>query len=838
VLSPIKRVWKAGETHDVVEVITDKGVRITCTPNHRILLHSGRWVEAQKLQAGDRLRKIGRWTNTERSNRRYINHRITDQAKNGTVVQSRFMWEQVYGSIPENMEVHHLNEDPSDDRISNLELRDKTEHRVAHTTGSANPRYLEVEDRELVELWEDVEASRPGWVVTPWRWNKAISDKGLNGRIPFAGSPTNGGKIRGISWSEFQQWIDERRHLTNDNVVDVIQHHYDHPVAVFDMEVEAHHNFAVCDAGQDHSIIVHNSEYCFLDNTACNLASINLLKFLKDDNTFDIDAYIHACTVTITAQEIIVSNASYPTPKIADMSERFRPLGLGYANLGALLMSLGIPYDSEVGRSYAGALTAIMTGAAYRQSATMARHLGAFAGYAENRECMNEVILMHAKAVRGINSGILEEDGIRYQNEDLKALKAAAAALWGEAVTEGEIWGYRNSQATVLAPTGTISFMMDCDTTGIEPDIALVKYKTLVGGGTLKMVNGSIRRALDCLGYPADVAFEILDYIAKRDTIEGFRKLQPSHLPVFDCAFKPQNGERSIHYMGHIRMMAACQPFISGAISKTVNVPEAATVEEIAQAYYEAWRYGLKAVAIYRDNSKRTQPLSTSDQSKKPVSKELAELAVEQLRKTTLEGAGLPYLQSREPVRRRLPETRQSLTHRFEIAGHEGYLHVGLYEDGTPGELFITMSKEGSVISGLMDAFATSVSLALQYGVPLAVLVRKFKHMRFEPQGFTPNPEIPIAKSLMDYLFRWLELKFLPEPAPEEGAVPLVGNGESADTSAAMLAEPCLPKKRITAPESYRITSGAPPCSECGSLMTRCGACYRCDGCGSTSGCG
>ncbi|MFN3650721.1 MAG: vitamin B12-dependent ribonucleotide reductase [Armatimonadota bacterium] len=571
------------------------------------------------------------------------------------------------------------------------------------------------------------------------------------------------------------------------------------------------------------------SEYMFLDDTACNLASVNLLKFLREDGSYDADGYVHACEVTITAQEIVVDRASYPTEKIEENSHDYRPLGLGYANLGALLMALGHPYDSDEGRALAGVLTAVMTGSAYRQSAKIAAHLGPFAGYRRNREPMLDVISMHRDAVEEIDHSLLPE-----------TLGAAAREVWDDALELGELYGFRNSQATVLAPTGTIAFMMDCDTTGIEPDIALVKYKTLVGGGVLKIVNQTVPKALLKLGYDGEAISRIVEYIEEHGTIEGSPDLKEEHLPVFDCAFRPQNGTRSIHHMGHVRMMAAAQPFLSGAISKTVNVPEEATAEEIADAYYQAWKLGLKAIAIYRDNSKRTQPLSTALAKKKPEGA-AAEVVVQAV-------AQLPA----KPYRRRLPDERNSVTHKFSIAGHEGYLHVGLYEDGMPGEIFVTMSKEGSVISGLMDAFATSVSLALQYGVPLEVLVRKFSHMRFEPSGWTNNRDIPFAKSIMDYIFRWLGGRFLDrEEQPQE---------EMTMVEAAKKAEDAPVSKHANGTNGHvngngnghvhpvdkmdllhsvaKLQEDAPPCSECGMIMVRAGACYRCDNCGATSGCG
>jgi ribonucleoside-diphosphate reductase alpha chain len=566
------------------------------------------------------------------------------------------------------------------------------------------------------------------------------------------------------------------------------------------------------------------SEYMFLDDSACNLASINLMKFVRPDGEFDVEAYKHACRTLITAQEILVDNSSYPTPAIAKNSHAFRPLGLGYANLGALLMSRGLPYDSDAGRDYAGALTAIMTGEAYAQSSRIARDAGGpFAGYEVNREPFLRVMRKHRDAVKGIN-----------QKNVPAELYNAAKQCWDEAVRMGELYGYRNAQATVLAPTGTIGFMMDCDTTGVEPDIALVKYKKLVGGGLMKIVNQTVPMALAKVGYSEQEIKAIVDYIDQNETIEGAPMLKDEHLPVFDCAFKARKGERSIHYLGHIRMMGATQPFISGAISKTVNVPKEATVEEIMEAYIESWRLGAKAVSIYRDGSKRTQPLNTSkDKTQAEVEKVVASMG--------------------QPVRKRLPDERHSITHKFDIAGHEGYITVGLFEDGQPGELFLVMAKEGSTISGFADAFAQAISYALQYGVPLQVLVDKFSHARFEPSGMTRNPDIRFAKSIVDYIFRWLATKFLSNDAQYHAGVnnreernghDAAKGGAASSKADAPVAPAFRPDSSKAAPPSTTYSAApiqnqedAPPCSMCGSIMVRSGSCYKCANCGSTSGC-
>jgi ribonucleoside-diphosphate reductase alpha chain len=558
------------------------------------------------------------------------------------------------------------------------------------------------------------------------------------------------------------------------------------------------------------------SEYMFLDDSACNLASLNLMKFLDSRGEFDADAFRAAVRTLITAQEIIVSNASYPTKAIERNSHDFRPLGLGYANLGALLMSRGLPYDSDAGRDYAAAITAVMTGEAYAQSARIARdHGGPFAGFAVNREPFLRVMRKHRAALRDVD-----------RTHVPKGLYESAKESWESAVELGEEHGYRNAQATVLAPTGTIGFMMDCDTTGVEPDIALVKYKKLVGGGLMKIVNQTVPMALERLGYTAQQVRDIIEYIDENETIEGSPHLKEKDLPVFDCAFKPARGVRSIHYMGHIKMIGATQPFISGAISKTVNVPKDATVEEIAQAYMESWRLGTKAVSIYRDGSKRTQPLNTSKDARPALPAEMEKVL--------------------QPVRRKLPDERQAITHKFDIAGHEGYITVGLFEDNTPGEIFLVMAKEGSTISGFADAFAQAVSYALQYGVPLQVLVDKFSHVRFEPSGLTKNPEVRFAKSIVDYIFRWMATKFLSPEAQYRAGV----NGREQEQAESEARDPQQltidPIVQAAAPQAagrsatfapIQNQEDAPPCSTCGSIMVRSGSCYKCTNCGNTSGC-
>jgi ribonucleoside-diphosphate reductase alpha chain len=719
------------------------------------------------------------------------------------------------------------------------------------------------------------------------------------------------------------------------------------------------------------------SEYMFLDNSACNLASFNLMKFVTPAGMFDIPAYRHGVAVMITAMEILVDNSGYPTESISRNSHDYRPLGLGYANLGALLMAFGLPYDSAAGRDLAASLTAIMCGQAYLQSAVIAAHCpplasatpltasveregGACPGFYVNREPFLDVIRMHRAEVNKIGkSRTAAAIGEPFNVPQLNALIEASRECWDTALVCGERFGFRNSQVTVLAPTGTIGFMMDCDTTGIEPDLALVKYKKLVGGGMIKIVNNTVPAALFKLGYNNDQVNAIVSYIDATGTIEGAPGIKPEHLSVFDCSFKPAKGTRSIHYMGHIKMMAATQPFLSGAISKTVNLPREATVEEVAKAYAESWRRGIKAVAIYRDGSKGTQPLNTSlDTKKEPsaldalagrvitkigVSQQAAESdlkaleaggdekvevsarqiaaaaaafqnSLEQIAKAAASAraasaasAAMEAAQEQDlngpprAIRHRLTIERAGITHKFSIAGHEGYITVGLYPSGQPGEIFIKMAKEGSTVSGLMDAFATSISLALQHGVPLKVLCEKFAHTRFEPSGWTGNEQIGYAKSLMDYIFRWLHLRFLSGEqltlfaglAPQAPQLPtsptllpeMEAEEDAADSQRhlAKLAEEVAKRLNQVSPAGSRAGSqaggggiapeiqasstassgpahgpelkdrglyhaaeamrdmyemgDAPSCPMCGAIMVRNGSCYRCMSCGSTSGC-
>ena len=632
------------------------------------------------------------------------------------------------------------------------------------------------------------------------------------------------------------------------------------------------------------------SEYVFLNNTACNLASLNLMKFKRADGAFDVERFKAAVRVFITAQEILVDNASYPTKEIAENSHLFRTLGLGYANLGSLLMSYGLPYDSDASRALAGAITALMTGHAYERSAEIAEVMGAFKGYrdarcahvskplaTDNVDSMLGVIVQHRDAVEKIQP-----------SQEFNYLKDQAREVWNGALERGRTAGYRNAQVTVLAPTGTIAFLMDCDTTGIEPDIALVKYKLLAGGGLLKIVNRTVPEGLSRLGYTAQEIERIIAHIEKFDTIEdaeeaaetadaGSRTVQsglkPEHLPVFDCAFKAYRGRRSIHYLAHLKMMAAAQPFISGAISKTVNMPRESTVENVRDAYVQAWKLGLKCVAIYRDGSKRSQPLNTKKTNEGGDKSSAADSTLEvRFKELEAEVTGLRD-NAGKPLRRRLVDTRPAITHKFDIAGHEGYLTVGLFENGQPGELFITVAKEGSTIGGLMDSIGTLTSLALQYGVPLEALVRKFAHQRFEPSGFTRNPEIPNASSIIDYVFRWMAMQFVPgyreanspdrtqpelampglleevkkkvnRPVPElplsedTDILDATSDGDGTNNGHLHSSRASAERRVKTLSESIaHFQQDAPTCPNCGHVTVRNGACYKCLNCGESLGC-
>jgi ribonucleoside-diphosphate reductase alpha chain len=549
------------------------------------------------------------------------------------------------------------------------------------------------------------------------------------------------------------------------------------------------------------------SEYVFLDDTACNLASINLMKYRDEDGSFNVEAFIHTVNIIISAQEIIVGRSSYPTQLIEENSHIYRTLGLGYTNLGALLMSLGLAYDSDEARNVSAAITSLMTGQAYLQSAKIAANLGSFSGYSRNSESMLNVMKMHRNASKKLKPGAVDT-----------GLYEIAQNIWDDVIDHGIEYGYRNAQASVIAPTGTISFMMDADTTGIEPDISLIKYKKLVGGGYMKIVNSTVPLALQRMGYSVKEINEISEYINDKGVAEGAPHLKSEHLPVFDCSIKSINSTRTIHHMAHVAMMAAAQPFISGAISKTVNMPEDSTIDDINEVYIKAWQMGIKAIAIYRDNSKRLQPLNTEDES------------------GDKDGVGKRYdevITHPGPVRRRLPDTRESKIHKFEVNGHEGYIIAGLYEDGTPGEVFIKMSKQGSTLGGVMDTVAVLTSMSLQYGVPLAALVRKFIHSKFEPSGMTKNPQIPIASSIIDYIFRYLALEFLPEDErPGVLDYTQIVDDDLTPTNVVSSVQSIANESKGTS-----FVDDNQICFQCGAIAIRSGSCYACPECGSTSGC-
>jgi ribonucleoside-diphosphate reductase alpha chain len=575
---------------------------------------------------------------------------------------------------------------------------------------------------------------------------------------------------------------------------------------VYNLTEPLHHSYIV-----DGVVVANCSEYMHIDDSACNLASLNLMKFRREDGELDVEAFSHAVDVVFLAQEILVGNSSYPTPEIERNAKAYRQLGLGYANIGALLMARGLPYDSDEGRAYAAAITALMTGRAYRKSAEMGARMGPFAGYQQNAAAMIGVIAKHRAAVGNIeNADSVPSD-----------LLAACRQVWDDALDLGEVNGYRNAQSVVIAPTGTISFMLDCDTTGIEPDFSLVKSKKLVGGGEITIVNKSVPMALEKLGYTPSESDEIVAFIDERNTVVGAPYLKGEHYPVFDCAV----GDRAIHYTGHVKMMGATQPFISGAISKTVNLPETATVDEVAKLFVDSWRLGVKAIAIYRDNCKVAQPLS----GKKDA------------------GAQETLISALPPApltqRRRLPDDRTEIGRKFRVGEYEGYIHVGLFEDGTPGDIFVDIAKEGTTLAGLMNSFMISVSLGLQYGVPLEVYVSKFAHMRFEPSGMTNDPDIRAAKSIVDYIFRWMGKKFLTVDQQEEIGILSAEvrarlaegyrNGGEAPAATVAPIEASPPGQTAL----FNAFEDAQECAKCGGRMVRTGSCYTCRDCGSNTGC-
>ena len=830
VLRRILKAWVAGETSSIVEVTTDKGIKVQCTPEHRFLTYSGQWVQARDLTPGTRLRKIHRVVHP--SGRWQVQ---TNHGHHGLQDQNRFVWSQTCGSIPSGYDVHHKDEDKTNDSLSNLELVERHQHKSNHSIGKRNYTFIEVDESLLLAVYEKAESKATlrvdsKYVVSSGRWNKTLKTMGLEGQVPQAQSRPDLGKgeakIQGMMWSEFVEKMEAVKCVHNDRVESINHLVLESPVKVYDIEVEDCHNFGVRNEGYGHSLVVHNSEYIFINNTACNLASLNLFKFRKDDGQFDIARFKAASRIFILAQEILVDSASYPTKLIAENSHIFRTLGLGYANLGALIMSYGLPYDSKEANTLAGAIAALMTGTAYDTSAEVAKLMGPFEGYNDarcshiskpieesNKESMLGVVKAHLDATY-----TKLEDGVALPF-NLNDLITEARNSWELAYGRGQVYGYRNAQVTVIAPTGTISFMMDCSTTGIEPDIALVSYKTLAGGGMLKIVNTTVPYTLKYLGYSASEIEKISAHIFKHDTIEDVADeqsgLKTEHLPIFDCAFQAAKGQRSLSWQAHLKVMSAVQPFISGAISKTVNMPAWATVADIRQVYIEAWRLGLKCVAIYRSGSKRSQPLNTSRDEDTSGSSDLKSLK-EKL--ATLEAA---MAKGPSPQRQRLSDTRDAITHKFNVGGHEGYVTLGLYEDGRPGELFIQMAKEGSTMGGLMDTVGTLTSMALQYGVPLSTLAEKFSNQRFEPSGFTSNKNIPRATSIIDYVFRWMSQEF--------------PNRSKAQNTVTQVPTPIDASELSMAKSNYR---DGVCCSTCGSSNVQVtGTCATCRDCGTSLGC-
>ena len=789
---PINAAWCAGHATSLVRVTTSRGLSFTCTPEHGFYLRDGRAVEARALAPGDRLAKLAFARNEQRANRRVVYHRVTKDNAKGQSWFHRWLWEEVNGPIPDGLHLHHKNGYADDDRLSNYELTEENEHRSAHSKGSENPRFLHLSPRDFVEIWEAIEAQpkrthQASAAVTPARWNAYVKRNGLAGTIPMAASPSRGGRIHGMPWAQFSEMVESHRVDLNDTVasIDVLQ--LDEPVPVYDIEVEGVHNFGVAVDGHEHAIVVSNSEYMFLDDSACNLASLNLRRFQNEAGDIALDGLRHAIDVVILAQEIIVDRARYPTEAIAEHSHVYRPLGLGFANLGAFLMVRGVPYDSDPARAYAGALTAYIHGYANLASARIAAERGPFAGFAANRDAVIGVMDRHAAALEALDAALVPH-----------GLLQATKTVWKSVRSSVREVGLRNAQVTLVAPTGTIAFLMDCDTTGIEPDIALVKRKALVGGGSIEYLNRSVEDALSTLGYAQDAREQITSWIRETGSAEGAPGLLSEHLPVFDCAFPAGPSSRSIDWRGHLNMMAAVQPFVSGAISKTVNLPASATVDEVASVYLEAWKLGLKSIAVYRDGSKGSQPLQSKQNGNGHSRGRLDELEPGETIST----------------RRKLPGERRSVTKKLEIGGEfDGYLTVGLYADGRVGEIFVNMAKEGSTISGLIDSFATAVSIGLQYGVPLEVFAKKFSHVRFEPSGFTGDKAIGHAKSIVDYIFRWLQARF---PGGSEAA----DGGVESDATVVPGAD-----------ADHAI------CPTCGTVMRPNGSCHVCPSCGTTSGC-
>ena len=948
VLRQIKKAWVAGETRKLIKVTTDKGIEVLCTPEHRFLLRDGTYVEAQNLVPGERLRKVGRYAIAKRSNRRYISH------KNGDVIQARFMWEEAYGEIPVGYDVHHLNEDPTDDRLSNFELIERIKHKQHHSVGEANNRFIDVNATLLVETWEAIEAlprvtHKHGPLVTIARWNKYVRDNNLEGKIPFASS-IDSGRIQGKTWNEFEFWINANRSLVNDRVLKIEKIKLETPIKVYDIEVAGTHNFAITNQqdSSSHSIVVHNSEYMFLDDTACNLASINLIKFITETGSFDYQKFAKVCQLWQLVLEISVYMSQFPAHDIALNSYLYRTTGLGFANIGGMLMNMAIPYDSQEAMYLCSAISAIMTGAAYQQSVNMAKSLEPFRGYHENKASMLEVLHKHnAKIATTI--GTLKAD--TFLEEHSPGIGAFAKDIWENVVVNATKHGVRNAQVSVIAPTGTIGLLMDCDTTGIEPDFAIVKFKKLAGGGYMKIVNSTVDTALKRLGYapteieeietyatgtkalPSDVAelfmkmgatkediavinkklvtafdlnfilnrtvlgddlmtrigaddkidsaIDILRHIrfipdvSKQSqvainnlnntivgmmTLEGAPYLRHEHYPIFACASKTGTiGKQIISSMGHLNMMAAAQPFISGAISKTINLPHEATINDIDRVYRTAWRLGLKSIALYRDGSKLAQPLASSVLEAFDISKY-------ELEENNVTAVKLMTEAIHKSMRRKLPPRRRGYTQKVKIANQALYIKTGEYGDGTLGEIFLDVNKEGASFRAMMNSFAIAVSIGLQYGVPLEEFVDAFVGTKFEPAGIvTGNDCIKMSTSIVDYIFRELAISYLDraddfaqvKPAidlPINNPLPIKeGFNRGIPRTVKEEKRPQTPSitpvvtpavaHAVETQEAHYVAAKArgytgDSCPSCGSMtMVRNGTCLKCENCGTTTGC-
>jgi ribonucleotide reductase alpha subunit len=883
VLRPIQRVWISKRTRKLVKITTDKGIALTCTPDHKFLLRNGAYVAAKDLRPGARLRKIGRSVNAQRAGRHYLNHRTTASCPNGTEWQARWMWEQVNGPIPAGHEVHHKNEDQTDDRLSNFELRVCGEHQAEHSAGSGNPRFIDVSPETLVDLWEEIEGT-PKLTrtdcpeqVTPARWNAQVKAHGLSGRVPLA----NMHGIRGQTWAEFAQWISAQREGINDRVRSVKRLTLERKVPVYDLTVADTHNFAVTSEGADgvHSVIVKNcGEFLWLDYSACNLASLNLLAFYDPETgSFDVAGFQRAVRLMVIAQDLIATNSTYPDPRIAETVRQTRTIGLGYSNLGALLLNMKLPYDSEDGRAVAAAITAVLTGTAYQTSHELARCLGAFPAWADqaNRDAMLEVLDRHEAATRQRLLRDLRAE--RHAQLGGTQLFATAAAIFTNVIqqlSEALPAGMRNAQVSVLAPTGTIGFVMDCETTGVEPLYLLTTTKTLVGGGTLTVTPASLPRVLQSLGYSAEHVGTICRWVEASGEIVDAPHFDPQHLPIFATAV----GKNAIAPRGHLQMLAAVQPFISGGISKTVNLPTTATVEDVEQCYLDAWRLGIKAVALYRNGSKALQPMSGASVTPekfdpgKPLDPKLLAAALQEglsfndLRKRLGVSNDATDLNDYTATKWGLPDEIYAVRYKFQVGNVEGYLHVGMFP-GTnrPGEIFIRLAKVGSTLAGLLDSFARAASNLLQHGVPLEVLCRHYKHTKFEPCGMTGSreKELKFADSIIDHIFRWLEqryivnrkvtlvptvqLNIIPRPPTRYVAgmllldeTPVIPDDrghihddthhhhdESDDEGAA--------EAEFSAP---RTESTGDICSLCGAMLRVTGTCRTCPNCGDNSGCG